>query len=915
MPDQKRNARSHIYKDQPKVPTKLPEVRDIEVKDKMHKFDGAWMPNLDPALIGAENFQTLINMRYNDGGIEGVNGYDDVNTTAIVDYTDIRNGIHFRTNRSADSYVVIQAKKDFETQSRLYVNKTAIGSQGDFATGIGQQAAGSKGAYLWEDASADLIGRFAHGPSGTISYCNEEESNIWSGEEAAIGAVFTVDDAALTDPVDVTEKLTNTRTDASNRVTIDSAGRDYIVVMTTRPAQSFKFYVYTANGDAADLAVTCWDGDDFGSVPGNQVDGTKTAGATLAKTGEYTFDFVDRDTAKPMHFEERYLYAYRFSLSAGDAVISEITANFPMQAPTNVWDGLYRVPIQCQFYNQSVVSYEDFTLHVSESSTLNTPVGAILDGMTTLDTLTMMFEDQLAGIKFTMLANLVNETAARTLVLKYWDGDAWQALTVTDGTSATADKMLSQSGLVSWDPPSDEEKQTLFGTIGYAYQLSNADGSLSGAEGGDEEIVIDLIDGIPARKEIEIYKFPTAYKNKTFMCGYVQGNEGNRIDFCADNAPDVWNGEDTSMDSFQSIYVGGIEELTGARQLYNRFGSNIFAFLILFKNAQMYMLTGDGPLDYKLYPVSFTIGCPAPETIATAEVGLEVGENVARNVVMWISHSGPMMFDGATLQRIEGLEPYFDPNDSRGVNFDQMEKFKGWFDSTYREWNVLLATGSSQTSLNSWFCYDIVRKKWFEKSVGSADKISCGFNTIATNGDQYIYAGSTIGKLFELETDTTWNETPMTNTVQTGDFFPSGNQWDITNLRRIKLAAKRIEETGADVNLYYYKDTDTSSGVVMSFLDITATQSNAGNAGIAFLDITTSESNGGNAGIAFLEASSSTFDLSVDQGTRRLIRTTNRLNREAWAHSIKWVMTSSDTAKGFQPIGWGYQWYWRRKDV
>jgi hypothetical protein len=726
----------------------------------------------------------------------------------------------------------------------------------------------------------------------------------------------------MSDAVDVTDKLTNARTASTQTVTLTNGARDILTILTTRPAQSFKFYVSSANAAAATFTMVAWGGSSFSVTPGNQSDGTAAGGAALAQTGEYTFDFSDRDTVALRHTEERYLYAYQFELDGAGAAatISEITANYPMQAPTNVWDGLYRIPIQCQFFDVTDNTYEDFTLHVNESSTVNTPVGAIMSGMLATDKLIVMFEEQLSAMKLSMVGNLVNQTGTgRTLAVKYWDGDAFGTVgaSLMDGTAVTAGQTLSQSGLVNWDPPSDEEKTTLFGTIGYAYEISVGD-VLSGTKrstDGDGDIVIDLIDGIPARKEIEVYKFPANFKNKTFMCGYTKGNEGNRVDYCADNAPDVWNGEDTSMGGFQSIYVGDIEELTGATQLYNRFGSNIFSFLVLFKNSQMYMLLGDGPLDYKLYPVSFTIGCPAPETISTAEIGLEVGENVARNVTMWISHSGPMMFDGATLQRIEGLEPYFDPNDSRSINYDQMENFKGWFDSTYREWNILLATGTGQVSLNSWFCYDIIRKKWFEKSVGTADAISCGFNTIATNGDQHVYAGSTVGTMFELETGNTWNGTPMTNTVQTGDFFPTGNQWDITNLRRIKLAAKRIEESNAEVNLYYYKDTDSSSGVVISFLDIGTVQSNAGNAGIAFLDITAARSYEGNAGIAFLEASASTFDLSIDQGNKRLIRNTQRLNREAWAHSIKWVMTSSATAKGFQPIGWGYQYYWRRKDV
>jgi hypothetical protein len=910
--------RSLIHKEQTKVPDKLGKIEDNQHKDRMNSFGGQWAPQVDPIMIGEENFQILRNMRYNDAGIEGVNGYDNVNPNAIATYLNIKGGMHFRTNRSADSYIIAQAQ-DGSGNGKLVINKTAIGSEGDFATGIGEQASGTKGDYLWSDSSANLVGRFSNGPSGSIGYCNEEESKIWSGEEGVIGSVFTTKDASETDPIDVTEKLTNSRTDANNRVTVDSADRDYMVILTTRPAQSFKFYVHTGNGTASTWVGTGYSGTAFDVTLANQVDGTDT-GPALAQTGEVTFDFRDRDALGLMHFEGRYLYAYRFVLSAGSAVISEITANYPMQSPSNIWDGLYRVPIQCQFYDSATATYEDFTLHVNESSTVNTPVGAILDGMITADKLIFMFEDRLAAVKMTMLGNLVNETGTdRTITLKYWDGDSFEDTSAVDGTAVTAGQCFSQSGLIHWNPPTDEEKTTLFGTIGYAYEIT-VGATLSGDKGGAEEIVIDLMDGIPARKEIEVYKFPADFKNKLLMAGYVKGNEGNRVDYCADNAPDVWNGEDTSLDGFQSLRVGGIEELTGATQLYNRFGSNIFAFLVLFKNSEMYLLVGDGPLDYKLYPISFTMGCPAPQTISTAEVGLEVGENVARNIAMWISHSGPMMFDGATLQRVEGLEKYFDPNEAVGVNFDLMDTFQGWFDSTYREWNVLLASGSSATELNSWFCYDLQRKKWFEKKVHiSADDIQCGFNTIASNGRQYVYGGSTTGFMYQLEEGTAWatgegTSYPMVNVIQTGDFFPSGNKWDTTTLRRIKLAAKRVTEVNTRVTVSYYPDTEFPSGAATTFRDVSARKSNTSTKGVRWRDVTAGLSNSGAAGVSWPGDNVLDIDLSLDLGLKRIARDTASMNRTAWCHSIRFEFSSLETGKGLQPMYWGYEWFYNRKD-
>lgn len=877
------------------VPTETGEVANVEWQDSIFPFDGAWMPSYDASVIGPRNFRTLTNMRYGENGIEGINGYTTRVTNALSTYVNIKGGLHFRTNRTNDTYTLVHAV-DASGNGRVYQNQTAIGSTGDFES-----------THLHADTSANLTGRFSLGPTGTVAYCNKEETKIWSGEEAPVGAVFQTTDNAEADPIDVTEKLTNSR-QASDEIATFNATRQYATIMTTRPVSAFNIYVSSANLTSSTLAVKYWNGSSYAAVS-NLDDGTSSGGISMAQSGTVSFDSTV-DDAVLYHFQDRYLYSYQIQLPAGSAGVYEITCNMPMQDITNVWDGIYRVPIQCQVFTNADDAWEDFTLHVSESSTVGTPVGCILDGFTTSDRLIIMFEEQQAAIKATMLGDLLN-TNASALTVKYWDGDSWVDASATDDTSENSQTFAS-SGLITWTPPSDEEKQTLFGTLGYAYEIT-VSATLTGTKGSTEEVVVDIFSGIPAQKDVEVYKFPVLFKNKLFLCGYTEGNQGNRIDFCANNAPDVWNGEDSSMDGFQSIYVGGVEELTAAAQLYNRYGSNIFTTLIIFKNSEMYLLTGDGPLDYKLYPVSFTIGCPAPKTLTTAEVGLDVGADAQRNVVLWISHTGPMMFDGATLTKATGLEKYFDPNESEAVNWDYLSTAQGWFDSTYSEWNVLLATGSS-TNLSDWFVYDIVRKKWFKKEVGLNDNIISGFNVIATSGDQYIYGGSSTGKIYQLENGTSWAGSPITYTVQPGDLFPSDNQWDITRIRRFKLITKRLSETGAEVELIYSQDTDEDVGTAVTFTDISASATLSGNAGVSFHDTLATETDSGTAGVDWEEAPTAKLSMTLSSGLNRLVRTTENFNEVGWCHNFKFTFSSDESPKGFLPIAWGVQWEFVRKD-
>jgi hypothetical protein len=890
----------------------VPEVQNVEQPDLMFSFDGAWVPSKDGALIGPNNFQELVNLRYNDSGIEGITGYTEVNTIGITTHTTINSGIYFKAaDRAQKDYVLVHASDpDDSDDGAIYVNKTDIGDQGPF-----------EATSLHEDTTKGLTGRFSSGPAGVAAFANTEVAKVWEGDESFIGSAFTTTTAAEALPVDVTEKAINSRTNSDNVWVISQATRRFMTVLSRRPLEAIKFSVSSANATTSTLNIAYWNGSSYTDCT-TQNDGTATGGVTLAQSGWVTFDDT-LSVAKLKHFEERYMYAYQVTLSndvGATATISEVTCRMSMQAPTNIWDGIYRTPIQCQVYTQANDAWEDFTLHVSEGSSVSVPVGCILDGfVATNDELVIMFDEPMSGIRMTMLGNLVNAAGAAVMGVNYWSGDAWVPVgtTLNDGTDtsgAGTGPTFASSGLVSWTPPATEEKKTLFGTQGYAYQIKVSGANLTGTKGSDEEVVVDLISGVPKQVPIHTYKFPLQYKNKLLWCGYTEGNEGNRVDYSVDNGPDIYNGEESSLNGYQSIYVGGTEPLTCGTQLYNRFGSNLFASCVLFKNSEVYLLVGDGPLDYKLYPVSRTIGCPAPETLATAELGVELGENVARNVAIFCSNSGPMIYDGATLAPIHGLDVYFDPNEAIAVNFDVLDKAKGWFDSTYREYNLMLATGSS-TTLNIWLCYDIVRQKWFQKDTGVADRIQCGFGVIDDNGDQHVYAGSLIGKLFQLNNGASWAGTEITNEVRTGDFFPSGNEWDITRIRRLKFSAVRVVETGAQIGYSYYQDTDDDGGYGVRWQDVDTLLASSSTAGVEFTDVTSSLATSATAGVSWDSAAErQVMDVALTSGLNRLMRHTQGTNHIGWCHSFKFTFSSSTTLKGMQPIMWGVQWEFVRKD-
>ena len=100
------------------------QSQDNQWQDAQYPFDGKWMPDVDPALIGPRNFADIRNLRYNDQSIEGINGYAVVNSTALTSvngYANIRDGIQLRTNRTDNSFILVHSTND-SAAGRVHIN-------------------------------------------------------------------------------------------------------------------------------------------------------------------------------------------------------------------------------------------------------------------------------------------------------------------------------------------------------------------------------------------------------------------------------------------------------------------------------------------------------------------------------------------------------------------------------------------------------------------------------------------------------------------------------------------------------------------------------------------------------------------------------------------------------------------------
>jgi hypothetical protein len=422
----------------------------------------------------------------------------------------------------------------------------------------------------------------------------------------------------------------------------------------------------------------------------------------------------------------------------------------------------------------------------------------------------------------------------------------------------------------------------------------------------DNSVVVDICSGVPQSKDVKPFDFTAEYQNRLMLCSYSQGNQGNRIDYSVTNAPDVYNGSDSSKDGKQSLFFGSDEKITAAASLYNRFGSNILSMFLVLKDSETYLLTGSSPTSFAIYPVSKVIGCPAPLTLAVSDItmgGEDGPQKTTRNMAFWLSGKGPVMFDGGSITKLVGIDNYFDPSNTEYIEWDVIQRARGWVDSTYNEYNLLFPSTANVTDNNVWLAFDLLRRKWYEKKPSVYPQAA--WEVITENGEHSVYGGIDTGYMMYLENGTSWDGSGITQRVRTGDFFPNNdNMWDETLIRKVKLLTEKLESTTTTDTLDIYTWPDTTSAdysdVAFAPPGIDDTDGD-----VEWMDTEDTE---------WMPKAIATTPITQDIGSRRLLNIVLDSNIKGWAHAFEFVITTSTQVNGFSPVQWGIQYRPEKKN-
>jgi len=792
----------------PRFTPELPQLADDALYAYSILFTGAWVPDDDPTKVGEPHFADLQNLRYTNRGLEGVQGYTRLTTNPLARPA-LRSGIHFLpvVGGTPTSILLVQAWNAGLTNSAVYQHLTTIPNAGDFET-----------TALWTDSPGAGLGRFAHGPDGTVLYTNGVDTTVWGGTRARIAAFINYDDPDTTFRYDVTERMQNISTASHSLVTLirDAANDIWLLIGSVRPIQGIRFVVQTANTGASTSTVEEWNGSAFALVAGF-VDGTAVGGVSLAQTGSMTFTSTVTTARVSVH-DNRLLYFYRVRVGATgtpDAGIqlSHCTVDAPWQPIVDIWDGVERTPI----YAQALA--RDYTFEILTPSSVSAPQVMPLGGGGAFD---VTFETQQTAIFVRMLGDQVNGNAGVLSVL-YWNGTAFVSVgTVTDGTSSGG-VPLSRSGIISWNAPPLTSEYVYTGPPGfvsnggrpgYFYTIaSNAPFSAT--------VSIDTVAGIPAQRwnaqnPIPGYRFPFMFGGRSMLAGAVDTNELHRIDYAAPGTPHGWNGEQSS-DAGKAIYVGDQTPITAAVEFANRFTQNLTAFALVHKAFETWVLQGNTPETFTTFRLSTSVGNPAPLSLAVADIPFAADQEVVRTVAIWCAANGPVMSEGSVIVplrfpqpdgSISSVDAYFrDPaQDSRGVNTAALANIRGWYDPQWNEYNLLVPSGSAQTTGNTWLVADLRRRKWYRKVPSTYPQIV--IPVTSATGATHMYGGIDTGHLVRLEFGATWDGTSIAHLVDTADVPYRDNVWDVARLRYIKVLA--VRETGNAASLLVGHAADSS---------------------------------------------------------------------------------------------------------
>lgn len=676
-------------------------------------------------------FKSLVqNLRCWHPSYETRKGYTKLNTTAY--------------NASSDSPLnIYQFVKGKVSENHFFVQ---------FGNGNLQESTNAPpttqttfGSTVFAGSSGQIPASFTN-ISDIMIYSNgADQHQIYAGQTQKISAFVVVKDTGTHDLFpdlgeDYTDELTDN--DSTTVAVLDSLGDlssdyDAIYIMTKTPIDLFNVTVSAANGTASTLAFAYWNSSS-GWANTSITDNTADGGATLAQSGTIVSSLAadERALEVPRYMFGQSGFWYRLSLSAGDldseTEISALTYDAEtFTSMVNVWNGVPTDLIEAHFYDDDEAQYD---LYAAETITLS--------DMTSSDALYVSSAYPLEGAYHNFGAT-PNTDGTPTISWQYWDGSAWQDLTETDGTGN-----WTESGWMWWGRQTDEQKRQFRNTQYYAYWYKiTVSTTLS------DNVVLSLT-GMPYFDINELGRIGNVSAAWKVRALYTFDKFPRDIYVSQSGDPLYLNGSDYAIlqpgdgrDNATKAIAEFHNEIMVWQEERGKRGGCVTIF------------EGYSPATFGKLVLSTQIGTFSAKTVAVVDGSKSSSTKRDLNSqtqAFFLSHYGVFMSDGRIVTCIsDDIQNYFDERFSECIR-------KGYEDEMWLEWDstenlikVGIVSGSSATTCNKFFCYDLTDGVWYEDVY--ADSISV-FREVEAGSGQYftvqVAAGSTTGYVYHMNNGT-----------------------------------------------------------------------------------------------------------------------------------------------------------------
>ncbi len=592
-----------------------------------------------------------------------------------------------------------------------------------------------------------------------------------------------------------------------------------LYVGALRPLDGFKLYVKTANTNASTMTVNEWTGSSWSAVS-SLVDNTRPATISLAVPGTVTFaSTISTSRLKMESGVLLYWYKVEITSISSGVQLYYVTVSQPFQSIKDIWDGVLRPELSTLVKSSSAANYVDATLNVYEDFYYSTDDATYISlaSLATTGEIVVGFAERMTGLALNITASSGN-TNDSVLTVSYWDGDSWTPLVIDDQTSESG-KSFARSGYITWTAPIDNIE--FMTDIGKGYSLYYYKLTFSAALSAT--LLLYYVAGISAPATIRPYKFPVVGADRLWLCNELSKYK-NKVICSAYGTSDVWSGDDTA-----EFFFGDDTEIMAGCCLYSQYGSNLYNIMIFCKRNETWILTGSSWEDWKQYRVSDKIGCVAPHTMKVLNFPTEQVPNINRNVAIWQSADGIVMFDGRTFTPLHHdiMNVFTGNNAARdyegawpaartvAINRTYEHLCAAFYDTVYDEYHWVFPT--STAACGTELILDMKKMKWFEiyRALGSTSyALQFGIEVKSLRGDSYIYGLPIVGgQIWRLENGQTWEVSGATADLDiaysfmTGDFVlgEEGTMFE-SEITHIRLIAVAKNTTANSITLKHYGD-------------------------------------------------------------------------------------------------------------